>query len=284
MQISEYLHIHNVASLKLHTLVWSSYMHSDLSYTINSLKAKSLFPIRTIEMLHKTNSKYFLKFNSMFCAYFTNLLFTEQSEKTEKRKKKKTCRLVHLSLSFYIINFNRSWLMKGSNKRQYHIFFYLFILFTGFSRQEYWGVLSFPSPVDHILSELSTMTHPSWVALHGMAHSFIELDKLWAMWSVWLVFCDYGFHSVCPLPDKSKRLIETSWWERLTGGTWSCSDGWGHAHFSLVQFGEGNGNPLQYLCPENPMDRAAGMLQSMGSQRVGQDWATSLSLSLLLTN
>ena len=26
----------------------------------------------------------------------------------------------------------------------------------------------------NILSELSTMTHPSWVALHGMAH---ELDK-----------------------------------------------------------------------------------------------------------
>ena len=34
-----------------------------------------------------------------------------------------------------------------------------------------------PSPVDHILSELSTMTRPSWVALHGVAHSFIELDK-----------------------------------------------------------------------------------------------------------
>ena len=27
------------------------------------------------------------------------------------------------------------------------------------------------------ISELSTMTHPSWVALHSMAHSFIELDK-----------------------------------------------------------------------------------------------------------
>ena len=35
----------------------------------------------------------------------------------------------------------------------------------------------FPSPVDHILSELPTMTSLSWVALHGMAHSFIELDK-----------------------------------------------------------------------------------------------------------
>ena len=27
------------------------------------------------------------------------------------------------------------------------------------------------------MSELSTMTRLSWVALHGMAHSFIELDK-----------------------------------------------------------------------------------------------------------
>ena len=38
-------------------------------------------------------------------------------------------------------------------------------------------VCHLPSPVDHVLSELSTMTHLSWVALHGMAHSFIELDK-----------------------------------------------------------------------------------------------------------
>ena len=55
--------------------------------------------------------------------------------------------------------------------------FYLFILFMGFSRQEYWSGLPFPSPVDHILSELSTMTRPSWVTLHSLAHSFIELAK-----------------------------------------------------------------------------------------------------------
>ena len=53
----------------------------------------------------------------------------------------------------------------------------LFILFMGFSRQEYWSGLPFPSPVDHILSEPSTMTHLFWVALHSMAHSFTELDK-----------------------------------------------------------------------------------------------------------
>ena len=35
--------------------------------------------------------------------------------------------------------------------------------------------------------------------------------------------------------------------------------------------GEGHGNPLQYSCLENPMDRDPGGLQSMGSQRVGHD-------------
>ena len=38
--------------------------------------------------------------------------------------------------------------------------FCLFTLFMGFSRQEYWSSLPFPSPVDHILSDLSTMTWP----------------------------------------------------------------------------------------------------------------------------
>ena len=46
-----------------------------------------------------------------------------------------------------------------------------FILFMRFSRQEYWSGLLLPSPVDHVLSELSTMTHLSWVALHGMTHN-----------------------------------------------------------------------------------------------------------------
>ena len=37
--------------------------------------------------------------------------------------------------------------------------------------------------------------------------------------------------------------------------------------------GEGHGNPLQYSCLENPMDRGAWKtIQSMGSQRVRHDW------------
>ena len=32
--------------------------------------------------------------------------------------------------------------------------------------------------------------------------------------------------------------------------------------------GEGHGNPLQYSCLENPMNRGAWQLQSIGSQRI----------------
>ena len=89
------------------------------------------------------------------------------------------------------------------------VFFSLFILFMGFSRQECCS-LPFPSPVDLILSELSTMTCPAWVALGGMTHSYTELDKavihvinlvsfLW----LWFSFC-------LPSDGEDKRLMEAS--------------------------------------------------------------------------
>ena len=40
--------------------------------------------------------------------------------------------------------------------------------------------------------------------------------------------------------------------------------------------GEGNGNPLQYSCLENPIEESGG-LQSMRSQRVGNNLATNTS-------
>ena len=35
--------------------------------------------------------------------------------------------------------------------------------------------------------------------------------------------------------------------------------------------GEGHSNPLQYSYLENPMDSGAGVLQSIGMQKVGHD-------------
>ena len=46
-----------------------------------------------------------------------------------------------------------------------------------------------------------------------------------------------------------------------------------HFHFSLSCIGEGNGNPLQYSCLENPRDGEPAGLPSLGLDRVGHDWS-----------
>ena len=57
----------------------------------------------------------------------------------------------------------------------------------------------------------------------------LSYTRLWSMWSLWLAFCDYSFHSggcgtvvlassVCPLMEEGKRLVQTSWWEGLAVG------------------------------------------------------------------
>ena len=89
------------------------------------------------------------------------------------------------------------------------------IVFMGFSRQESWSGLPFPSPVDHILSDLSTIPiHLGWP--HTAWLSFIELDKAVVLvWLDWLVFCDYGFSVSalwCPL------ATPTIFWVSLTLG------------------------------------------------------------------
>ena len=43
---------------------------------------------------------------------------------------------------------------------------------------------------------------------------------------------------------------------------------------------EGNGNPLQFSCLGNPMDRGTWWLQAMKSQRVRHNWATKQQLCI----
>ena len=45
--------------------------------------------------------------------------------------------------------------------------------------------------------------------------------------------------------------------------------------------GEGNGNPLQYSCLENPIDRGAWQATVHGVSRVGHDLATKPTMPLL---
>ena len=100
----------------------------------------------------------------------------------------------------------------------------------GFSRQEYWTGLPFPSPMDHVLSELSTMIHLSCVALHSMAHSFFELDKAVVLMMRLVSFLWLWF-SVCLLSNGKGKEAYASllMGETDEGETGSCSDGWSRA-------------------------------------------------------
>ena len=129
-------------------------------------------------------------------------------------------------------------------------------LFLHWSPVPYWAPTDLGSPSFSVLFAFSTVhgvpkakilkwfaiplttfcqNSPPWLVHLGwpyMACLIVSLcwTRLWSLWSDWLVFCDCGFHSVCPLVEKDKRLIEATWWERLTEGkTGSCFDGQGHA-------------------------------------------------------
>ena len=90
-----------------------------------------------------------------------------------------------LSLCLFILSGGISPLISSSLLRTYQpgefIFqcpvFLRFHTFRGVLKAGILKWLPFPSPEDHILSDLSTITCPSWVALHSMAHSFTESDE-----------------------------------------------------------------------------------------------------------
>ena len=66
-----------------------------------------------------------------------------------------------------------------------------------------------------------------------------------------------------------RSLVGCSPWGRVESDTTERL----HFHFSLLCIGEGNGNPLQCSCLENPGTVEPGGLPSMGSHRVGHDWS-----------
>ena len=74
------------------------------------------------------------------------------------------------------------------------------------------------------------------------------------------------------LPGNSHRrrsLVGCSPWGREESDTTERV----HVHFSLSCIGEGNGNPLQCSCLENPRDGGAWWTATMGSHRVGRYWS-----------
>ena len=107
----------------------------------------------------------------------------------------------------------------------------------GFSRQEYWSGLPFPSPGDLLMSpalaEVFFTTSATWVKPEGNSNNSRVL-----------------------LPGKShgrRGLVGCSPWGRQESDLTERL----RFHFSLSCIGEGNGNPLQCSCLENPRDGGA---------------------------
>ena len=93
------------------------------------------------------------------------------------------------------------------------LLFCIFLLLMGFSRQEYWSGLPFHFPVDCILSDLSTMTRPSWVVPHSMAQ-FQWVRQDWGPVIRLACFLWLWFQSVCPLKPSHNTYHHT--WVSLT--------------------------------------------------------------------
>jgi len=58
---------------------------------------------------------------------------------------------------------------------------------------------------------------------------------------------------------------------RSIGAQYATGDQWRKNSRKNEGIGEGNGNPLQYSCLENPRDGGAWWVPSVGSHRVGHD-------------
>ena len=157
----------------------------------------------------------------------------------------------------------------------------------GFSRQEYWSGLPFPSPRDlpnpgieprSPALEADTLTSEPPGKPNKTGALFSEEQRSLECCSPW-----------------GHKESDTTWWlnnnkcsHRINGTTdYWLSMGFpgdsevkasasnvgdlGSIPGSGSSPGEGNGNPLQYSCLENPMDEEPGRLHSKGSQRVS-DW------------
>ena len=97
-----------------------------------------------------------------------------------------------------------------------------------------WFAISFssgPCFVRTLNHDLSILGGSMW---HGLLFHIVwqgceSCDQFW------LVFCNCGLHSLCPLIDEDKSLVETFWWEDLSVG-WPgfYSGGQGPAQYSSV--------------------------------------------------
>ena len=127
-------------------------------------------------------------------------------------------------------------------------------LSMGFSRQEYWSGLPFPSPED-LQTQVSCIGGRFFTNLATREKATLNLQRVQSTISIYRYAIIISPHSSLlawkiPWMEEPGRLqsmgsLRVRQTERL------------HFHLSLSCTGEGNGNPLQCSCLENPRDGGA---------------------------
>ena len=119
-------------------------------------------------------------------------------------------------------------------------------------------------------SALFTMTKPLTVWITTNCGKLLKRWEYQTTWPASWEICMQVKKQQLEL-DMKQQTWSKSWKQYVKAVYW---------HPALFNFyaeyimrGEGNCNPLQYSCLENPMDREASRPWSMGSQRVGHHWS-----------
>ena len=141
-------------------------------------------------------------------------------------------------------------------------------------------------------THVSCISHIGRWVLYQSSHCWYQKGQLWRSDIQEMHQCSFWFPLTYTIPWRRQWhptpvLLpgKSHGWRSLIG----CSS-WGrwesdmterlHFHFSLSCIGEGNGNPLQYSCLENPRDGEPGGLPSMGLHRVRHDWSDLAAAAL----
>ena len=142
-------------------------------------------------------------------------------------------------------------------------------------------VLSFFFPIFSV-----PRSHPAYHIIYSYLHCFrlwqcFRFSMFWMM-LFWGVLGRQWQPTPVLLPGNShgrRRLVGCSPW-----GLWGLdTNEWLHFHFSLACIGEGNGNPLQCSCLENPGDRGAWWASVYGvtHSQTRLKWLSSSSSQVL---
>ena len=135
-----------------------------------------------------------------------------------------------------------------------------------------------------------TFTHLLSMSLSSMASLILStsrysinilLESDWNSWYTLVIHQRRQWHPTpVLLPGKShgwRSLVDCSPWGRYNSDTTE----WPHFHFSLSCVGEGNGNPLQCSCLENPRDGGAwwASVYGVAQSQTRLKWLSSSSSS-----